>query len=334
MPSGASLEVSLSVDFLEAVLARPTSFGIRSADRKRKQRKVALIRRGEDREARRLRPAARTSAFWRDELGRVEGTQSPGIGPMGDVVSGDTSLDRHHQQPVVDAACPPLPVLWLLTRAHTNYWSGVPGGTVSLSAEQARGSVRASSFVNQQSAFDVQASVRRLALAAEQDPVAVPSGVRACMFHSDDRGHARSSHREAASSMSPRASAQGSDRGRYLQRTESAGCDYSAHGTRAHAGSTADGAWGRGAPLRIDRLHSGLFQAPHSRRRLATASLSEGQRWHAAYRAWPLPAWKWVYGLARRDHTPRVIMRLGPCRSPQSVQRIVKRFVALKRSRG
>jgi len=157
LPQGSTIEANLTTELAEVVLARPAEFGLRSSSRVGSQRKTALKRRGmSDAQLGEIATQARKGfQFWQERIGSSMGTD------VSDVIN------RNEGNVDVDPKCPPLPVLWLLTRSDTNYWSGIPGGVASASVEYLSGSVRLARFRSLQAGTDALASVRRLAVAIE-----------------------------------------------------------------------------------------------------------------------------------------------------------------------
>jgi hypothetical protein len=189
-----------------------------------------------------------------------------------------------------------------LSLALPLYWSGVEGGVARISLgrlafEQRAKPAQPDEELDAPETFqsEIAVSFRTASILVEPDPRGVPPGARACLYHSDP-----------GAPQAPGAHAQSDQRHREGALTSDS--------ARAPAPPPIAKAVSRRARTRASQTAKarGGSHSKHSGPKLASVPHEEAQGMHAAFRQWPLPGWRWVYGLASRDHTPKVMLRICP----------------------
>jgi len=208
----------------------------------------------------------------------------------------------------------PTPVRAAVSQALPAVWSGVEGGVVRVALGELRADVRDTSPATPDRAGrQISLALERAAVLVEPDPRGVPPGARRCMYHSDP-GPAveRGAHRRAATAETAAEDPGSGPRSARAVPLPSP--------RRARAGASHSRRGSQRAPIRHHRVGSATSvssaaaaAAASAGPALASMPLKAAQSMHAAFRRWPLPPWRWVYGRASRDHTPRVVVRIGPC---------------------
>ncbi|KAA0160107.1 hypothetical protein FNF31_04573 [Cafeteria roenbergensis] len=182
--------------------------------------------------------------------------------------------------------------------------------------------------------MEVSVALERLTLLVEPDPRGVPPGARRCLYHSDpgpeeERGaHHRSATSAAdtwrrASAAALAAERQDSATGSPLRPGGGTGRRRGQHRPGAPSGSSVSGGGRRRRDGGVSSRRARASDSSTKRRRQGSSGATSGPQLaslpheaaaglHAAYRRWPLPPWRWVYGRASRDHTPRTMLRVGP----------------------